>query len=341
MNIALVTGITGQDGSYLAELLLVKGYKVYGIVRRTSLLYTHTRIDSIRERLTLVYGDLSDCLSLSGLLHKIVRDNPGFTTLEIYNLAAQSHVKISFEIPDYTSHIDALGVLHLLEIIRQLPSEVQSRVKFYQAGTSEMFGEVREIPQKETTPFNPRSPYACAKTYAHYLCRTYRDAYGIFICNGILFNHESPRRGNNFVTMKIINGVKRFALGEDKAPILLGNLHSLRDWGHAEDYVKGMWLMMQQDIPDDYILATGISISVKEFVSKAFNYIGVQLTWSGEGVEEKGTNAEGEVVVCVDQKYFRPCEVDRLVGDASKAKTMLGWHPVFDIDAIVKDMMEN
>jgi GDPmannose 4,6-dehydratase len=341
MKLALITGITGQDGSYLAELLLEKDYKVYGIVRRTSLLYTHTRLDAFRAKLNLAYGDLTDCFSLNSLLNKIIQDNPGFSAFEIYNLAAQSHVQISFELPDYTTHVDGLGVLHILELIRQLPLGVRDKIKFYQAGTSEMFGEVREIPQKETTPFNPRSPYACAKAYAHYLCRTYRDAYGMFICNGILFNHESPRRGDNFVTMKIVNGVKRIARGENKSPIRLGNLHSLRDWGHAKDYVRGMWLMLQKETPDDYVLATGVAISVKEFVVKAFDHAGIQLTWSGEGLEAEARNAEGEVVVCIDPKYFRPCEVDRLLGDASKAQKNLGWQPAFDINAIVEDMMEH
>lgn len=339
-KLALITGITGQDGSYLSELLLKKDYKVFGIVRRTSLLYSTTRLDSFRSKLHLFYGDLTDCFSLSNILGKVIKEGGDFSTLEIYNLAAQSHVKISFELPDYTSKVDGLGVLHLLELIRQLPEKTRNKVKFYQAGTSEMFGKVLEIPQKESTQFNPCSPYACAKVYAHYIVKTYREAYDLFACNGILFNHESPRRGHNFVTMKIINGVKRLSEGKSQEPLRLGNLDSLRDWGHAKDYVEGMWLMLQHDTPDDYILATGKQTSVREFVNKVFSYVGIKIVWEGKGLKEVGKNKEGRVLVVVDPKYFRPCEVDTLLGDPSKAYSILGWAHTMDLDAIIADMME-
>ena len=337
MRVALITGITGQDGSYLAELLLEKDYNVYGIVRRTSLVYTHKRLEHLRERINMSYGDMADVAGLMSLINNIVRDNPMLEVFEIYNLAAQSHVKVSFEIPDYTSDIDGNGALRLLEIIKNLPDDLRAKTRFYQAGTSEMFGRVRETPQNESTPFNPRSPYACAKLFAHFLTRTYRDAYGIFAVNGILFNHESPRRGDHFVTKKVVNGVKAIAKGSN-VPIRLGNLDAKRDWGHAKDYVKGMWLMLQADEPDDYVLASGISVSVREFVEKAFAVKKIDIQWKGTELEEKGIDQNGNVVVEIDSKYFRPCEVDLLLGDASKARKALGWVPEFDLDALIGDM---
>ena len=339
-KIAFITGITGQDGSYMAELLIEKGYKIYGIVRRTSLVYTSTRLDHIRSKLNLEYGDLTDGSSLTNIIHKIIRENSGFEVLEIYNLAAQSHVKISFEIPEYTSLVDGIGTLKLLEIIRTFPEDIRIKIRFYQAGTSEMYGEVLETPQTELTPFNPQSPYACAKVYSHFLVKNYRDGYGLHACNGILFNHESPRRGANFVTAKIINGIKDIKMM--KIPyLLLGNIDSKRDWGHSKDYVNGMWLMLQQDKPDDYVLATGTTTSVREFIEKCFLKVGVELEWDGEGLDETGANRyTGDIVVRIDEKYFRPCEVDLLLGDATKAREKLGWKLNYDLDALIDDMMK-
>lgn len=346
-KIAFITGITGQDGSYLAELLIEKGYKVYGIVRRTSLLYSHTRLDHIRDKLILEYGDLSDGSSLTNYITKMTRENEGFEVFEIYNLGAQSHVKISFEIPEYTSLIDGLGTLKLLEAIRTLPEEVKRKTKFYQAGTSEMFGAVLEKPQKETTPFNPQSPYACAKVYSHYLVNNYRDAYQLFACNGILFNHESKRRGENFVTMKVVNGVKKIVEQEQEREnksdyvLKMGNIDSKRDWGHSKDYVYGMWLMLQQNKPDNYVLATGETYTVREFIERCFLKVGKEIVWSGEGVEEVGKDkSTGKIVVKIDEKYFRPCEVEFLLGDATKAETELGWTREYNLDRLIDDMME-
>jgi len=340
-KLAFITGITGQDGSYLSELLLEKGYKVYGIVRRTSLVYSYSRIDHIRSKLHLEYGDLTDGSSITNIIHKIINENTNFQILEIYNLAAQSHVKISFEIPEYTSLVDGIGTLKILETIRVLPLEIQSKIKFYQAGTSEMYGEVRETPQNENTPFNPQSPYACAKVYSHFLVKNYREGYGLFACNGILFNHESSRRGANFVTAKIVNGVKDIMKG--KTPFLqLGNIHSKRDWGHSKDYVYGMWLMMQEEKPDDYVLATGVTTTVKEFIEKAFKYVNIEIEWEGEGEELYGYNNKDRMtLVVIDKKYFRPCEVDLLLGDATKAREKLGWKLNYDLEGLIKDMFEN
>jgi len=339
-NIAFITGITGQDGSYLAELLLEKNYKVYGIVRRTSLVYTFSRLDHIRDQLFLEYGDLTDGSSITNIIHKILNENFDFKILEIYNLAAQSHVKISFDIPEYTSMVDGIGTLKLLETIRNLPEHIHNRIKFYQAGTSEMYGDVLETPQTETTPFNPQSPYACAKVYSHYLVKNYRESYNLFACNGILFNHESPRRGANFVTAKIINGIKEIVNGKCES-IQLGNIYSKRDWGHSKDYVYGMWLMLQQDKPDDYVLATGTTTTVKMFIEKSFKYVSIDLEWHGTGLEEYATNKEnGKTVLSIDNKYFRPSEVDLLLGDSSKAKEKLGWKLNYDLDELIKDMFE-
>lgn len=336
-KLAFITGITGQDGSYLSELLLEKDYKVFGIVRRTSLLYSHSRIDHIREKLNINYGDVSDACALHQFFNSILQNNQDFKVFEIYNLAAQSHVQISFEIPEYTTTIDALGPLHILEFIRSQPDNIKNKIKFYQAGTSEMYGKVLETPQSETTPFNPVSPYACAKVYAHFITKNYREAYNIFACNGILFNHESPRRGENFVTMKVINGIKDYL--EKKKPINLGNIDSKRDWGHAKDYVKGMWLMLQRDAPDDYVLATGQTQTVREFVEKSFKYKGINIRWEGEGLDERGINNDnGDLLVKIDKKYFRPCEVDLLLGDPIKAKNILGWETSYNLEMLIDDM---
>ena len=337
MKIAFITGITGQDGSYLAELLLKKEYKIYGIQRRTSLFNT-TRIDHFRDKITMRYGDLSDGSGLSNYINYMINENKDFKVFEIYNLAAQSHVKISFEIPEYTSDIDGIGVMRLLEIIRTLPKNVKNKVKFYQAGTSELFGKVLEIPQKETTPFNPVSPYAAAKLYAYHVVKIYREAYNIFATNGILFNHESPRRGENFLTMKVINGVKDIKTGK-KDFISLGNIYSKRDWGHAKDYVKGMWLMLQKDKPDDYVLATGETFTVKEFINKSFSYKNIYLEWEGEKENEIAKDQNGIIRVKIDPKYYRPCEVDLLLGDPTKAIENIEWKREYDtLDKLIVDM---
>ena len=340
MKIAFITGITGQDGSYLAELLLEKNYKVYGIVRRTSLLYSHTRLDHIRDKLILEYGDMSDGSALTQLITKIVKENSELERFEIYNLAAQSHVKISFEIPEYTALVDGIGTLKILEAIRALSDEVQQKTRFYQAGTSEMYGAVLETPQTEQTPFNPQSPYACAKVYSHYIVKNYREGYGLYTCNGILFNHESPRRGANFVTMKIVNGVKDIVAGKRDC-IKLGNINSKRDWGHSKDYVRGMWLMLQQDKADDYVLATGKMITVKEFIERCFKKFDMKIEWRGKGLNEIGyLEGTDKILVKIDEKYFRPCEVEVLLGDATKAERVLGWKREYDLDGLIDDMFE-
>jgi len=339
MKLAFITGITGQDGSYLSDLLLEKKYKVYGIVRRTSLLYSSTRLDHIRDKLILQYGDITDGCALANIIHNIIQSNPNFKVFEIYNLAAQSHVKISFEIPEYTSVVDGIGTLKILEIIRSLPVQTRNKIRFYQAGTSEMYGKVLETPQKETTPFNPQSPYACAKVYSHYLVKNYREGYGLFACNGILFNHESPRRGDNFVTKKITNGIKDIQNGK-REYIELGNINSLRDWGHSKDYVYGMWLMLQQEKPEDYVLATGKTVSIRSFIEKCFEKINVQIVWEGDGLHEVGVDKNtGNVRIKINEKFFRPCEVDLLLGDASKAENALGWNREYDLDKLIDDML--
>ena len=334
MKLAFITGITGQDGSYLAELLLEKGYKVFSMVRRTSLLYSHSRIDHIRDKLELRYGDMTDSAGLSNYIHGIIQTHPDFELFEIYNLAAQSHVAISFEIPEYTVDVDGVGVLRLLEIVRGLPEATRKKIRFYQAGTSEMFGEVKETPQNENTPFNPVSPYAVAKVYGHYITKVYRKAYGLFAVNGILFNHESKRRVENFVTMKIVTGIKNILDGKQQY-IELGNIDSQRDWGHAKDYVYGMWLMLQQDRPDDYVLASGKTHTIRSFIEKAFAFKGIKIDWSGEGIDEIGKDAQdGTTRVKISPKYFRPCEVEFLLGDSSKAREKLGW--TFEYDTLEK-----
>jgi GDPmannose 4,6-dehydratase len=333
---ALITGITGQDGAYLAEYLLGKGYEVHGIKRRSSLFNTD-RIDHLYQdphdshvRMHLHYGDLTDSTNLIRIVQQVQPD-------EIYNLAAQSHVAVSFETPEYTANADAIGTLRLLEAIRILGLEKKTR--FYQASTSEMFGLVQEIPQKETTPFYPRSPYAAAKVYAHWITVNYREAYGLFACSGILFNHESPIRGETFVTRKITRGLARIAEGMEKC-LYLGNLDSLRDWGHARDYVRAQWLMLQQDTPDDYVIATGEQHSVREFVTAAGAELGMHIEWRGKGVDETGIDTRtNRVVVRVDPRYFRPTEVETLLGDASKARTRLGWKPEHSFQDLVREMV--
>ncbi len=335
MRKALITGITGQDGSYLADLLLSKGYEVHGIIRRSSSFNTG-RIDHVYQdphekgaKMFLHYGDLSDASCLNRILEKVKPD-------EIYNLGAQSHVQVSFEIPEYTGNVDALGTLRLLDAVR----DTGLKVKFYQAGSSEMFGKVLETPQKETTPFYPRSPYACAKVYAHYLAINYRESYGMFVCNGILFNHESPRRGGTFVTKKIIDGLAAIKQGKQET-VFLGNLSAKRDWGYAKDYVEAMWQMLQQDTPDDYVIATGETHSVREFVEEAAPYFGFQIEWKGEGLKEKGVDKKtGKTIVAIDERYMRPAEVDLLLGDPTKAKAKLGWQPAVTFKELVKIMAE-
>ena len=334
MKLAFITGITGQDGSYLAELLLEKGYNVFSIVRRTSQLFSHKRIEHIRDKLELRYGDMTDTAGLSNYIHSIIQNHPDFEVFEIYNLAAQSHVAISFEIPEYTADVDAIGVLRILEIIRSQPESTQKKIRFYQAGTSEMFGAVKETSQNENTPFNPVSPYAIAKVYGHYMTKVYREAYGLYAVNGILFNHESKRRVENFVTMKIVNGIKNILDGKQTC-IELGNIDSQRDWGHAKDYVLGMWLMLQQDRPDDYVLASGKTHTIRSFIEKAFAFKGIAIEWSGDGLSEVGKDAaDGTTRIKINPKYFRPCEVDFLLGDSSKARERLGW--TFEYDTLEK-----
>ena len=328
-KVALITGITGQDGSYLAELLLEKGYEVHGIVRRASLINTH-RIDHIYEQIKLHYGDLTDAMSVTNLIKDIEPD-------EIYNLGAQSHVKVSFEIPEYTAQVDGLGTLRVLEAVRLLGMEMKTRV--YQASTSELYGEVQQTPQTETTPFYPRSPYGVAKLYGYWIVKNYRESYGLHASSGILFNHESPRRGETFVTRKITRGLSRISVGEQEC-LYLGNLNAKRDWGHAKDYVEAMWLMLQQDEPDDYVIATGEQYSVKDFVDKAAPFFGFNIEWMGEGELEFGYDWDTKrKVIAVDKKYFRPAEVESLLGDASKAKQKLGWEPKISFDQLIEDMV--
>ena len=340
MKLALITGITGQDGSYLSELLLNKNYKVYGTVRRNSNIHNYDRLDHIIHNITLYYNDLTDSNSLSRIINNIINDNKDYNILEIYNLAAQSHVKISFDIPEYTCNTNSIGTLKLLEIIRDLDEINKNKIRFYQAGSSEMYGEVLETPQNENTPFNPQSPYACSKVFSHYLVNNYRDSYNIFACNGILFNHESPRRGKNFVTMKIINGVKDIINGK-KQFIELGNIDAKRDWGHSKDYVYGMWLMLQQKIPDNYVLATGETYSVRQFIEKAFNYVNINIKWKGKGLEETGLDDNDIIRIKINKEYFRPSEVDLLLGDSTKAQNILKWDRYYDtLDKIIIDMFK-
>ena len=345
MKVALITGITGQDGAYLAELLLEKGYEVHGVKRRTSLINTD-RIDHLyepefpnSEKFTVHYGDMTDSSNLIRLVQSTQPD-------EIYNLAAQSHVKVSFDLPEYTANADGIGTLRLLEAVRLLG--LTQKTKIYQASTSELYGLVQEIPQKETTPFYPRSPYAVAKLYAYWITVNYREAYGMYACNGILFNHESPIRGETFVTRKITRAVANIALGKQQL-LKLGNLDAKRDWGHAKDYVEAMWRILQQEKPEDYVIATGITTSIRDFVKMAFAEVGIEISFKGVGAEETGyvtasNNPKyklpiGQKLVCIDPQYFRPTEVDLLIGDATKAKTVLGWEPKYDLESMIKEMV--
>lgn len=333
---ALITGITGQDGAYLAELLLDKGYEVHGIKRRSSLFNTQ-RIDHLYTdphksdvRFFMHYGDMTDSTNLIRLVQQTQPD-------EVYNLAAQSHVRVSFDTPEYTGNADALGTLRLLEAIRLLG--MQDRVRFYQASTSELYGKVQEVPQSETTPFYPRSPYAAAKLYAYWITVNYREAYNMFACNGILFNHESPVRGETFVTRKITRAVARIHLGLQKK-LFLGNVDAKRDWGHAKDYVDAMWRMLQHDEPEDFVIATGKTHSVRYFCEQAFAAVGTTLTWEGEELAEKGIDAQtGNVLIEIDPRYFRPTEVDLLLGDATKARTKLGWEPSYTLEQMIEEMV--
>ncbi len=359
MKTALITGITGQDGAYLAELLLEKGYRVHGVKRRSSLINTD-RIDHLYQdpheedpRLILHYGDMTDSMNLTKIIQETQPD-------EIYNLAAMSHVKVSFDIPEYTANADGIGTLRILEAVRLLGMEKKTRI--YQASTSELYGLVQAVPQSETTPFYPRSPYAVAKMYAYWITVNYREAYDMFACNGILFNHESPLRGETFVTRKITRGVSKIALGLQQ-DLFMGNLDSKRDWGHAKDYVKAMWLILQQDKPEDFVIATGVTTKVRDFINMAFAHIGFHLRWEGEGVDEVGildsideqkyeyatgqslnlliSDLVNQELVCVDPRYFRPTEVDLLIGDPTKSNTKLGWKPEYDLPALVEDMMSS
>jgi GDPmannose 4,6-dehydratase len=347
MKTALITGVTGQDGAYLAELLLSKGYKVHGVKRRSSMFNTE-RIDHLYQdphekniNFKLHYGDLTDSTNLIRIIQETQPD-------EIYNLAAMSHVKVSFDTPEYTANADGLGTLRILEAIRILG--LTKKTKVYQASTSELYGLVQAVPQTETTPFYPRSPYAVAKLYAYWITVNYREAYGMFACNGILFNHESPLRGETFVTRKITRAAARIAMGLQDG-LYLGNLDAKRDWGHAKDYVEAMWRILQQDEPEDFVIATGVTTTVRDFIRMAFGHVGIELEFKGEGVDEKGyvaacNNPEyqleiGKEVVCVDPNYFRPTEVELLIGDATKSKEKLGWVPKYDLQALVTDMMQH
>ena len=340
-KIALITGITGQDGSYLAELLLEKGYTVWGIIRRSSSINTG-RIDHIFDNLTLRYGDLTDSSNLFNILTEIKNTYPELDRVEVYNLAAMSHVKVSFELPEYTCDVDALGTLRLLEACRTCGVPL-AKIRFYQASTSEMYGKVLEVPQTEKTPFYPRSPYGVAKLYAFWITKNYRESYGMYACSGILFNHESPRRGHNFVTRKVTLALNNILKGkQDK--LVLGNINSLRDWGHAKDYVEGMWRMLQKDADkvDDYVLATNEYHSVREFVEKAFSLKGFTIGWANEGVKEIGYDINtGRELVFISEKYFRPAEVDELLGDSTKAKEELGWIPRVKFEDLVREMVES
>ena len=333
---ALITGITGQDGAYLAELLLSKGYEVHGLKRRSSLFNTdridHLYQDKHRDDINfyLHHGDLTDATNLIRIIQEVQPN-------EIYNLGAQSHVKVSFEVPEYTANSDAVGTLRLLEAIRIL--KMEKKIKFYQASTSELFGKAQEVPQTENTPFYPRSPYGVAKLYAYWIVKNYREAYGMYASNGILFNHESPLRGETFVTRKITRAVAKISVGLQEK-LYIGNLNAKRDWGHAKDYVEGMWLMLQQDKPEDYVLATGITTTVRDFCFMAFSEVGISINWEGKGNQEKGIDAStGKVLVEVDPNYYRPTEVDLLIGDATKAKEQLNWQPKVNVSSLVKEMV--
>ena len=338
--VALITGITGQDGSYLAEFLLQKNYFVWGLIRRSSSINTQ-RIDHLysNQNLILRYGDLTDSANLLHILHEIKNTYPNLERLEVYNLGAMSHVKVSFEMPEYCGNVDAIGVLRLLEAIRS--TGLSNKTRFYQASTSELYGKVLEVPQKETTPFNPLSPYATAKMYGYYIVKNYRESYNMFCCNGILFNHGSPRRGETFLERKVTRGLGMILRGE-RDKLVVGNLNSLRDIGHANDYIKGMYLIMQQEKPDDFVLATGEYHSVREIIEIAFGMRGFNIKWKGEGLNEIGYDENtGRELIFVSEKYFRPNEVDELLGDSTKARTLLGWKPEYGFRELIGEMVEN
>tara|TARA_B100001093_G_C26679001_1_gene949582 strand:- start:45 stop:1067 length:1023 start_codon:yes stop_codon:yes gene_type:complete len=338
MKVGFITGITGQDGSYLAELLLEKDYTVFGLIRRSSNFNTQ-RIQHIFEnpKLNLRYGDLTDIVSIINILNEIKLLDP--TIVEFYNLAAQSHVKVSFELPVFSTQINSIGTINCLEAIRQ--TLLVEKVKFYQASTSELYGEVLESQQSEDTPFNPVSPYAVAKLYSYWIIKNYKNAYNMFCCTGILFNHESPRRGGTFVTKKIIDAVKNITSNKQEY-LYLGNINSKRDWGHAKDYVRAMWMMLQRDTPEDYVVSSNTTISVREFVEKSFKFKGVDIVWEGEGLEEVGKDKNnGKILVRISEKYFRPCEVENLYGDSTKIRNELGWKPTYNTESLIEDMFNN
>ena len=339
VKVAVITGITGQDGSYLAELLLEKGYIVWGLIRRASDINTH-RIEHLynNKNLIIKYGDMTDGTNLLNILYNI-KTSSDLERLEVYNLAAMSHVKVSFEMPEYTAEADGVGVLKLLEAIRS--SGLENITRFYQASTSELFGLVQEVPQKETTPFYPRSPYGVAKLYGYWITKNYRESYNMFACNGILFNHESPRRGPTFVTRKITRGLNMILKGERSA-LVMGNIDAKRDWGHAKDYVEGMWRILQADVPQDYVLSTNEFHSVREFIEKAFALKGFEILWKGSGIDEIGYDKNtGKELIFISETYFRPAEVEELLGDSTKARTELGWKPEYTFDGLVKEMVES
>lgn len=338
MNIALITGITGQDGSYLSEFLLKKKYVVWGIIRRSSNINTQ-RIEHIRKDLILKYGDLTDSTCLVNILNEIKNKYKDLDKLEIYNLGAMSHVKVSFDVPEYSTDVNANGTLRLLEAIKN--SGYHDKIKFYQASTSELYGRVQETPQTEKTPFYPRSPYAVSKLYSYWIVKNYKEAYNLFACNGILFNHESPRRGLTFVTRKITTTLGKILNGEEDK-LVLGNIDSKRDWGHAKDYVEGMWLILQQDKPDDFVLATNETHSVREFIEKSFSLKGFDIKWKGNGLNEIGYDSKTKrELIFISERYFRPTEVDLLLGDSTKARKQLGWVPKYTFDELVREMVKN
>lgn len=339
MSVALITGITGQDGSYLSELLISKNYKVYGIIRKHSSISTQ-RLNNIykNKNLQLHYGDCTDILSLINVFNEIKKQNPDLKTLEVYHLAAQSHVQVSFVIPEYTGNVDALGTLRLLEAI--VKCDLVDKVKFYNATTSELFGDVLEVPQKETTPFNPQSPYAIAKLYSYWIVKNYRKQYNMFACNGILFNHTSPRRGETFACKKITMAVANIKKKTQKY-LELGNIYAKRDLGHAKDYVLGMFLMLQQETPNDFVLSMNETHTIKSIVEMAFKVVDIEIEWKGQGIDEIGLNKEtNETIVVINPKYFRPCEVEILIGDSSKAREILEWKPIYNVEEIIKEMVE-
>tara|TARA_Y100000768_G_C23943955_1_gene666587 strand:- start:570 stop:1610 length:1041 start_codon:yes stop_codon:yes gene_type:complete len=341
MKLAIITGINGQDGSYLTELLLKKNYVIWGLIRRSSNINTH-RLEHLlndKKNLILKYFDSTDSSIFSAILHNIENTYSNIEVLEIYNMAAMSHVKVSFELPEYTANVDGLGVLRILEAIKE--SKLKNLIKFYQASTSELYGKVQEVPQSEKTPFYPRSPYGVAKLYGYWITKNYRESYNIFAANGILFNHESSRRGYNFVTRKITLGLSKILSGEEDK-LIMGNIDSIRDWGHAKDYVEGMWRILQSDTPNDYVLSSNEKHSVREFIEKAFSLKGINILWKGSGLNEIGYDGKtGRELIFISEKYYRPSEVDILIGDSTKARKELGWYPKISFDELIKEMVEN